>query len=408
MQRKPGPVDVADLRGHNLGLALRALRDHGALARTEIAAHTGLAHASVTNLMQDLAARGLVSDDARPTASDVPRHRGRPRALVRIVPTRVQALAVQVLADAVTLELVGLDSEVRWQARYPHDATHGDPGPVARIVADALREAATRVAQESGVLVRCVLAMAAPVDVSTGEIVVALDFGWANVDLVDLIHREPDVPDVPIRLVGDGLTAAVAESHALDPVPPVLLYVKADTGVGGGVVIGGDPFTGGSGFAGTIGHLSIDWHGRPCACGNLGCLVTYLGPEALIADAGLEDVAGASGKDAALLRLRQDAEHGRKQALDCLERAGEALGAAIQAGCDLLNPTTVVLGGYLPMLRPWLEPGMHTATTRRPPALRLTRAPVHDGRLAERSVLSGAAAIALESVLSDPSTIPAV
>ncbi|MBN1170943.1 MAG: ROK family transcriptional regulator [Micromonosporaceae bacterium] len=421
------PADVGTIRRHNLALVLGCLHRRGGLARTELAEATGLVHASITTLVGDLVARGLVRERKDHPTSGPPPGRGRPRTIIEIVPQRCVVLAVQIGLESVTATLSDLDGTSHWSTETRHGARYGDPEPVAAAVAAALARAQQFAREASGVLAHCVVAMAGPVDSASGVVVAAIDFGWDHVPLLALVSERAGV-ECAMTLVNDGSTAALAEYRALctergrsgsgaaapgdreapprATMPRVMVYAKADTGVGGGIVIDGQIFGGENGLAGEVGHVSVDHAGRACHCGSLGCLATYVGPDALAADAGLGALAEAEGVSAAMARLLCQARAGESRTVAVLEAAAEMLGSGLLSVSDVVNAGHLVLGGYFADLSDWLLPGVTRVFNRRPVALHLPPVPVTLGRLGRRAVLDGALILGFERVLADPTLVP--
>ncbi|MFD8813197.1 ROK family transcriptional regulator, partial [Streptomyces sp. NPDC059627] len=295
------PADSADVRRRNLALVLRYLDAHGPCARTEVAVGTGLVHATVTALVAELIDRGLVCE-----AGSVPSGgRGRPRRLLRLEPERVVILAAQVTLESVHVMAADFQGHVLHRESAPHHAPYGDPRALAAVIACLVRsaEAAVRDATPHAHLAQLAVAMAGPVVGPSHLVAAAIDFGWHSTDLRALVAAELPGLDCPVDVVNDANMAALAEYHALaaDGVrhPDTVAYIKADTGVGGGLLVGGRVHSGSHGMAGEIGHLPIALDGPECRCGARGCLATYLGPEPLIRAAGLERLAGTQGGEAA-------------------------------------------------------------------------------------------------------------
>ncbi|MYW05739.1 ROK family transcriptional regulator, partial [Streptomyces sp. SID3343] len=295
------PTDTAAVRRHNTALVLRHIATHGPCARTEIAAATGLVHASVTALAADLIGRGLVREVGSASSGG----RGRPRRLLRLVPERVTAIAVQVTLERVEVLAADLAGAVVHRASVPHRAPFGDPEPLAAVIAHEISRAEAAVRTGPGVhLADVVIAMAGPVSGPGHTVAAAIDFGWHRTDLRALVVARLPRPARPVDVVNDANVAALAEYHARaehgGELPYAVAYIKADTGVGGGLVIDGRIHTGTHGMAGEVGHMPLSLDGPECACGARGCLATYVGPEPLTAAAGLAEVAATDGMDAAL------------------------------------------------------------------------------------------------------------
>lgn len=126
-----------------------------------------------------------------------------------------------------------------------------------------------------------------------------------------------------------------------------VVYVKASTGIGAGIIVHNNVLRGHGGMAGELGHLTVDPNGAVCQCGGRGCLETVIGADALIAQVRaararnsvpapetLEQViAAAQAQDAVCMRVIHD--------------AGRRLGQSLAQLCNLLNPDLVVIGGQL-------------------------------------------------------------
>ncbi|MES4890545.1 ROK family transcriptional regulator [Streptomyces sp. NPDC096012] len=134
-----------------------------------------------------------------------------------------------------------------------------------------------------------------------------------------------------------------------------VVYVKASTGIGAGIIVHTSVLRGHGGMAGEIGHLTVDPNGAVCQCGGRGCLETVIGADALIAQ-----VHGARTRNGApvLETLEQviAAAHARDAVcMRVIRDAGRILGQSLAQLCNLLNPDLVVLGGRLAQSQLLLE-----------------------------------------------------
>src|SRR3954471_11637329 len=94
---------------------------------------------------------------------------------------------------------------------------------------------------------------------------------------VDLRARlEPHFPDTALVFDNDATCAGVAEwAHGAARGTTDSLFISLGTGIGGGMIMGGQVFRGANGFAGEFGHMVVDPHGPPCPCGKRGCWERY-------------------------------------------------------------------------------------------------------------------------------------
>jgi len=205
--------------------------------------------------------------------------------------------------------------------------------------------------------------------------------------VVLLSHHVPDWEDfplaewlrerfgVPVAVENDANAAALGEwRYGAGRGTRHFLYVTVSTGIGGGIVIGGELYRGADGLAGEIGHIVVDPDGPRCTCGRRGCLEALAAGPA-IARRARELLAShhRSGEGRIVLELvRGDPERitarevaaaavrGDPLAAEILREAGEALGFGLAQAITLLNPERIALGGGVvkagePLLRPVRE-----------------------------------------------------
>jgi predicted NBD/HSP70 family sugar kinase len=397
------PAVSADVRRSNLSLVLRHIEAYGPCARTEIAAATGLVHASVTALVADLLARGLV-EEAGAAASG---GRGRPRRLLRLLPGRVWTVAVHVSREHVHLWAADLAGTAVHTDRVRHEAPFGDPGAMAASIAEVVARAVVRAGGAH--LGRVVIAVPGPV--IEGKVGAAIGFGWEATDLAALVAGHLPGLCCPVEVANDANVAALAEYYALAAAgvghPDTVAYVKGDTGVGGGLLIGGRIHHGSHGMAGEIGHVPVSLDGPRCRCGSRGCLVTHLGLHALTAAAGMDPLIPGQGTAAARAELDRRLRAGDSRAIAALDGAGHALGAALLAVASAADAGEAILGGYLADWAPWLTPGIDARLTGRRTEIPGVGFTVSVGVLGADATLHGAVQAGRERILDDPTAVPA-
>ena len=175
-----------------------------------------------------------------------------------------------------------------------------------------------------------------------------------NIDVhdLDLARLLAERTAQPALVLNDASAAALGEQRvgaARGHRDVVMLTLG--TGVGGGVVVGGRLLTGANGFGGELGHLLVDDGGRPCPCGNHGCIEAYASGTAIgrrarqrladePVDSLLRDVQDVTGRDVTLA-----ARDGDELAREVLLEAGEWLGVALAGMVNALDPEVVLLGG---------------------------------------------------------------
>lgn len=174
--------------------------------------------------------------------------------------------------------------------------------------------------------------------------------GWEEVPLVSLVKEAFGLPTV---VDNDATAGALAEwwygagrtFEAND-----LVYLTISTGVGGGLVLDGRLYRGVAGNAGELGHLTIDYRGRPCGCGRRGCLEAYASGSSIARRAREALHGGEPSSLHALDRVTAEdvaraAGVGDPLATRIWDEATAMLGSAVANILDIFNPRLVVLGG---------------------------------------------------------------
>jgi len=132
-----------------------------------------------------------------------------------------------------------------------------------------------------------------------------------------------------------------------------IFYMMIGRGIGGAIILDGKLWTGASGFAGEVGHITIDTEGLQCVCGNTGCLETVASAPSIVRRA-RERLNRDSTSSLSRLALNKDftaedvahqANEGDDFALMMIERTGKYIGTGVASVINLLNIDRIILGG---------------------------------------------------------------
>ncbi len=390
-----GRVDVGQrsetVHRANLSAIVRGLHEHGPLSRSELVVATGLTRSAIRALVGELAAAGLVSEE-RPVPLGTP---GRPSPLVRLNPHGAVVLSLEILVDSIAVAIVGLGGETLERRRIDRPRVELS---VDDVVADLAALAGELRARDDWPIVGIGVAVAGVVRRSDGLVSMAPNLGWVDVPLGARLARALATA-IPIAVVNDADAGVLGESRrgAAIGVEDVL-YVSGEVGVGGGMIVDGRLLTGVAGFAGEIGHMTVNPDGHPCRCGSVGCWETEVGEGRLLALAGYPADAGRAGIDAVL----REAEAGSETAIAALAHVGRWLGIGLGGIVNILNPRLVILGGPHARLHPLVRGPLEAELSRH--ALPASRALVRvvPAALGINAPLIGAAEMAFEPLLADP------
>ncbi|WP_424187494.1 ROK family transcriptional regulator [Actinokineospora sp. G85] len=357
------PIGQSDVRRHNTALVLAEVAAGAGRSRADLAAATGLAKATVSAVVDRLAAGGLVEETGPQERSG---GRGRVGVGLRLSASGPHGVGVAIGVDHLTACLVDPLGRVRATRVLARDNRGAGAEAVLAEVAGVVRSLVGVGAPVGGV------GVAVPGLVREGVLLSAPNLGWPEVEVV--------VPGFPVVVRNEANAAALAE---LSPDGPRdFVMVSGEVGVGAGIVRGGELLTGVHGFAGELGHVCVEPAGPRCACGALGCLETFAGTDSLPAV--------------------EAAEAGDAEALATLEQAGAKLGQALSALVNLLDIPTVVLGGDHARLAPWLVPPLVEQLRARAIGARWSELSVCTSALGRQAPALGMARAAVAHVHGDP------
>ena len=329
---QPAPGSQTSLRESNRLRVLEALRRQGAMTQVEIAAHTGLSPATVSNMVKEL--------DAASAVELAPSIRNGRRAVLVSLSTGNTLLAGIAFGDRDVRVAVGTGPrDIVGSQRLPLPPDHhADEGMerASRLVHDLVEKAGKTMPDVRSVCI----GLPAPVDSVSGQVgSEGILPGWRGVAVAEEMEkrlRTPVVLDNTANLAALGEQKCGALQGVRDGV-----YIKLSHGVGAGLILGGGAVPRSAGTAGEIGHLTIDENGPICRCGNRGCLETYIGGPALLE--ALATSHGAMGLRDVINRAL-DGDPGCRRVL---HDAGRHLGVALAGLVNLVNPEVIVVGGQL-------------------------------------------------------------
>lgn len=372
------------VRRSNLGEVLRLVHEHGPRSRAVITSETGLNRSTVSDLVARLSDAGLV----RERDPDPSRRAGRPSPIVAASPD-VIALGVNPEIDAVEIGAVSLGGSVRLRTRTPVDS------PAA---SDVVEIVAQTVAQwRRGALAQCRfvgagVAVPGLVRLDDGLVRLAPHLDWHDTDLAGPLAAALDLPVVVGNDASYGVRAERLFGAAREHRDIVYLNGGA-SGVGGGLVLHGQLIGGEGGYAGEWGQTAASVRDEA---------------DRRVAGGVLEDeVNRARLVQAARLTAPDDAELARALAASdsAVAEAGRqrrVLAATLGNAVNVLNPSIIVLGGFLGSLRDVDQAAFDAEVRARALAASAERLRLASAALGADRLLIGAADAALQTLLSDP------
>ena len=385
MAERAGTFDGVHRR--NLSKLLGLVHLEGPLSRARLTAATGLNRSTVAALSAELVESGLVEERAPDPTNRV----GRPSPVVAPHPG-VIAIAVNPEVDAVTIAAVGLDGTIVVRERHEmdHVVTPSETAELVAGVVDRWRSDALRRAR----IVAVGLAVPGLVRASDGLVRLAPHLEWADAPLRALVE---EATGIPASIGNDASLGAIAE-HLFGAGRGVddMVYLNGGaSGIGGGLIVHGSPVGGSGGYAGEFGQNrpGIAAQGDRRAAGGV--------LEDEVSRARLLAVAGLHAADEPTLAAALAGSDSPEVAAE-LARQRRILSTALANAVNVLNPSLVVLGGFLATVAESDPAALAAAVAEQAMPAAAEGLDIRVAALGEDRLAIGAAELAFERLLADP------
>lgn len=399
-------VDHTTMRDMNLALILNTLRAQAPLSRSRLAAATGLNKATVSSMVRDLLRNGFVQElGADPSLGDV----GRPAINLGPNPDAGFIIGVEIGVDFISVITANFAVDVVARRYESTLRLHSEQAILDRLLF-LLKESIEQVGRRGKPLFGIGVGVPGLVDISSGTLLFAPNLGWRDLPLRQLLTAKLQVP---VYVANEANLAALGESYfGAGGDSGFMLYVSSGIGIGGGIVLNGRLVEGATGFAGEVGHMTVEQNGLQCNCGNRGCWETVASQRALFrrieeAIAGGEpswlEEATEGDMDRLTVPLVAEAAQ-QKDVVACraLEETGRWLGVGVASLMNVINPQRVVFGGPLSLAHEYLLPLIRETVAERAWDWVHERADIVLAAQGEDAVALGGVAIVYRDVVNKP------
>jgi glucokinase-like ROK family protein len=408
MKRRYRTGDQNWVRERNLAIVLNYLWEAGQpVSRTYLVEVSGLNKSTVGSLVAQLQSWGFI----RESGKSEPRP-GRPGVLIDMNPDAGRIVGVEIGVDFISVVVSDLKGCVIWRQKVETDSQL--PLSQVQIItqAEQLVHEALCVASQQGHVFGIGVGVPALIDHTTGVILFAPNLKWNNVPLRDMWQERFGVP---VIVENDANAAALGEqmigtAKRFDN----FIYLNGSVGLGSGLVIDGKLYGGVGGFAGEVGHMTLEPEGPQCNCGNRGCWETLVGPVAIV---NRVRQAASLGQAVNLLKLGEvngnvkairlehvlhAAAQGESAVLEALNEVGRYLGIGIANLVNTFNPGLVVLGGVLSMFSPYILPRAQEEVNKRALSAMRQRVQITWSAFKFDACVIGAVTLILREILNNP------
>lgn len=326
--------NATTLKLANRQFIMKLLLEESPLTKLEMAQKTSLSFSAVSNLISEMERDNLVLEIGLAESGG-----GRRATLYKLNPMAHIFVGLDIQVERICLVILAADGSILTSCEQPLDVGIG-PERVVEQSVNLIQEQLSSIGLSSEAVSRIGVSIPGPIDSANQMVLSPPNLpGWRNVPLKDMFESAMGIPCI---LEKDANAAAFGEckygaGRGIDN----LLYVMADTGIGGAIIVNGDIYRGAFNDAGDIGHMPIDIRGPRCNCGGVGCL------EALASGLAIQrEVYNLTQKHLQTEDIVTQSQTD-KQIEQVVLMAAEYLGYAVGGLSNALNTSMVILGGSL-------------------------------------------------------------
>ena len=378
--------------GFSSGRLLQLFRDGQPHTKAELAEITGLARSTISLRLDPLIELGLIAPATSATSTG-----GRPSARLLLNEESFVVAGVDFGATHAVASLADLSGKILVSIDTKRQISDG-PEVCLRWMIEEIRHLLTGLNIEEDRLLAIGIGVPGPVEHESGKPAnPPIMPGWDGFDIPARVNQDLKAK---VLVDNDVNVMAVGERHLTYPDVDHLIFLKAATGIGSGIISDGHLQRGSQGTAGDIGHVRVSRGDNiACRCGNYGCLEAVAGSPAVIKnvnDAGLP-VRNMSD-------LVDATKRSKVEAIQAVRQAGRDIGEVLSTCVSLMNPSIIVIGGSMASAGEHLIAGVREAVYSRSMPLASESLSIVQSKAGKEVGIIGASVMAIEYVL-DAETI---
>ena len=377
----------------NRALVLRTLQHKKMCPRAELARKTGLKQATISHIVNDFLAWGLVEETGNFSGT-----KGRRTIGLRLSNEKYRVIGFRLTRHHYTIGVFSIDCA----ETVPCVTVHIGKESPDQILEDAC-SIIHRLIRESPecTFLAVGVSVPGPYYKDSGEIALISDFkGWRNIPINEILRSRLRLP---VIVEHDANAGAMAEAMLVDgrDMYNTMVYVSAGQGIGAGILNDGRVYHGALGIAGEIGHTCVDIHGPDCDCGRRGCLTMYATTVALTRN--LEGKLG--GEHLSFHDVIRMLNSDSPEAREALEETMEYFGAGVINLVYTYNPSCIVIGDELSAIGQPLLDSLNRKLNELSIMRLVSHVKIELAKLGSDSAYVGAAVIATQYIFSNLSSI---
>lgn len=327
----------------NRTLLLKHLRKEGMCSRVHLSNLTGLKQATVTNIMKDFIEWGLVKE-----VGFLSGNKGRRSIGIEVNNDYFRVLGVRLARKHYSIGLFNLTGECIKNERVDIDSLESNvPTYIIERIIATIKKFIDENSKDK--ILAIGVAVPGPFIQKKNRIgLITETQGWGEINIQDEFQKKISLP---VYLEHDANAGAFAYMWDLKETynDETLVYIAAGQGIGSGIIIDGEIYQGAIGTAGEIGHMTIDYNGPQCDCGNKGCLEKY---SSSIAYTKAVNGELKAEKAYTFEEIRELSKNGNEICKEKYREACKLIGYGVINLINLYNPNIIVIGDEMIKINP--------------------------------------------------------
>jgi predicted NBD/HSP70 family sugar kinase len=373
--------------GFSSGRLLQLFRDGQPHTKAEMAELTGLARSTISLRLDPLIELGLIAPATSATSTG-----GRPSARLLLNEEAFVVAGVDFGATHAVASIADLSGKILVSIDTKRQISDG-PEVCLRWMIEELKHLLAGLNLKEDRLLAIGIGVPGPVEHQTGKPAnPPIMPGWDSFDIPARVNQDLKAK---VLVDNDVNVMAIGERHLTYPDVDHLIFLKAATGIGSGIISDGHLQRGSQGTAGDIGHVRVSRGDEiACRCGNYGCLEAVAGAPAVI-----KNVNDAGLPIRNMSDLIDATKRSKVEAIQAVRQAGRDIGEVLSTCVSLMNPSIIVIGGSMASAGEHLIAGVREAVYSRSMPLASESLSIVQSKAGKEVGIIGASVMAIEYVL---------
>lgn len=384
----------------NLGLVkkinkrtvLNLIRDQKMISRAEIAKVAGLNKATVSALVDELIQENFVFESGIGASTG-----GRRPTMLKFNHLAGSIVGAELGVNYIYTVLTDLNANILWEKRIELGEDTKQEEILQQMV-HMIQEALENAPETPNGVMGIGIGVPGIVNSEQGKILFAPNLRWDNVAFLPFLKEH--LPNYMITIENEAKLAALGEKwFGASRSFSNLVYISAGTGIGAGIIINNQLYSGTEGQAGEIGHHIIQANGLTCSCGNNGCWEMYASEKAIRRRL-IEINRKEEADDFSIDRLCSMAESGDREIAEIFQEIGTYLGIGLLNVVHAYNPEAIIIGNTLGRAGKWLLQHAEKIVNEKKLTKSSPNPVVVNSELKEKSCVIGAVSSILDKILN--------